>query len=127
MAPVDDVVALRGGLGARDIRPQRQEAGNVGPLAGPDAKIVQVAVVGDHSAGLQQVTAGSGLTTDQSDMLVLIAKLLRNKQVTDPVSGKMIVYDDDGSTVLVEGALYEDVTGTTTYRGKGAERRERLS
>lgn len=79
-----------------------------------------------NSAGLISVTSGSGLSTEQADTLALIAKLLRNKTVTNPSTGKQTVYDDDGTTVLVEGDLYETVDGSIAYRGQGAERRERL-
>ena len=59
--------------------------------------------------------------------LALVLKLLRNKQVTNPSTGRMTVYDDDGSTVLLEGNLFEDAAGVQPYRGQGAERRERLT
>jgi hypothetical protein len=52
--------------------------------------------------------------------------LLRNKVVTDPSTGKMTVYDTDGSTVLYEADLFEDVAGTIPYAGAGAERRDRF-
>lgn len=69
---------------------------------------------------------GGGLTTDQSDRLARIEKLLRNKRVTDPVTGVQTIYDDDGVTVLLQGDLFEDAAGTQDYRGQGAERSERL-
>lgn len=50
----------------------------------------------------------------------------RNKTITDPVAGEQRVYDDDGSTVLMRGDLWEDAAATQRYRGQGAERRERL-
>lgn len=81
-----------------------------------------------NSAGLITVETGvSGLTVAESAALSLIEKLLRNKQITNPATGKMTVYDDDGTTVLVEGNLYQDAAGVTPYAGAGAERRERLA
>lgn len=71
--------------------------------------------VWNHSNGL-----------DATAKLLLIAKILRNKQVTDPITGLLTIYDDDGSTVLLQGPLWEDAAGTQAYRGQGAERRERL-
>jgi len=66
------------------------------------------------------VTPGSmGLTVGY------IVKLLRNKQVTDPNTGIMTVYDDDG-TVLFSANIYEDVNAAQGYRGQGVERREKL-
>ena len=61
------------------------------------------------------------------DDLALALKLLRNKQITNPATGKLTVYDDDGTTVLLQGDLFEDSAGTQAYRGQGAERRERLA
>lgn len=59
--------------------------------------------------------------------LPLIEKLLRNKTVTDPTTGVMTVYDDDGTTVLFTAQMYQDTAGSQTYQGEGAERRERLA
>ena len=59
--------------------------------------------------------------------LILIEKILRNKLITDPVAGTITVYDDDSVTPLITAALYEDVAATQTYRGQGADRRERLT
>jgi len=56
-----------------------------------------------------------------------IEKWLRNRRVTDPVAGTQTVYDDDGVSILGQGALYEDVAGTQPYRGDGADRAERLT
>jgi hypothetical protein len=62
----------------------------------------------------------------QAQQISRIEKLLRNKQITDPVAGTLTVYDDDGVTPLLTGALFEDAAGSLPYRGQGAERRERL-
>jgi hypothetical protein len=80
-----------------------------------------------NSAGLQVVSVGSGLSTPQDERLARIEKFLRNKRITDPTTGTQTVFDDDGSTVLVEGDLFEDAAGTQPYRGQGAERAERLA
>lgn len=61
------------------------------------------------------------------DKLTMIEKLLRNKRITDPVAGTQTVFDNDGSTVLAQGLLFEDAAGTQAYRGQGAERAERLA
>lgn len=66
-------------------------------------------------------------TSNQAGALVsLMNKILRNKTVTDPATGTITVYDDDGSTVLLSADLFEDAAGTAPYDGAGAERRERL-
>lgn len=71
------------------------------------------------------VSSGSGLSPAQDDRLLLIERLLRNKMTTNPSTGVMTFYDDAGTTAILTAQLYEDVAGTQTYRGKGAERRER--
>lgn len=61
-----------------------------------------------------------------ADRLAIAAVILRNKSVTDPASGVMTIYADDGATPLLTAQLYENAGGTQPYRGQGAERRERL-
>lgn len=61
------------------------------------------------------------------DRVLICAKILRNKTITDPVTGVMTVYDDDGTTVLFTAQMYEGAVVGQTYRGQGAERRERLA
>ena len=73
------------------------------------------------------VSTGGGLDTTQEERLARIEKLLRNKQITSPATGKMTVYEDDGVTVLAEANLFENASGTQAYRGQGVERRERLA
>jgi hypothetical protein len=93
-----------------------------------DVKVINsVSLIIGNSAGLISVTSGSGLSTEQAETLALIAKLLKNKQITDPATGKLTVYDDDDTTILVQGDLYENVSGSQQYRGQGAERRDRLA
>lgn len=79
------------------------------------------------TAGDPWTASLSGYTTSQAGGIVsLIHKLLRNKTVTDPATGTITVYDDDGTTVLLTADLFEDAAGTAPYDGAGAERRERL-
>lgn len=52
--------------------------------------------------------------------------ILRNKTITDPSTGVMTVYADDGLTPLFIAQLYETQFTTQIYRGQGASRRERL-
>jgi hypothetical protein len=59
----------------------------------------------------------SGLTVAEGNALLLIEKVLRNRRETNPTTGKQRIYDDDGTTVLIEGDLWEDVAGTTAYNG----------
>jgi hypothetical protein len=82
---------------------------------------------GTAAVDVSQVQAPGALTNDQAARLTRIEKWLRNKRVTDPVTGKQTVFDDDGSTILGEGDLFEDAAGSQPYRGQGAERAERLA
>lgn len=81
-----------------------------------------------NSAGLIE-TATTGLTPDESLRLETILKLFRNRRETDPVTGQQRVYDDDDTTVLVEGDLYEDIAGTTPYgpSSQKIDRADRMS
>ena len=59
------------------------------------------------------------------EAIKFINAILRNKMVTDPVTGLLSVYDDDG-VLLLQAQIYEDALGIQKYQGKGADRRERL-
>lgn len=59
--------------------------------------------------------------------ILLIEKILRNKSVTDPATGKITIYDDNGTSVLLEANIFEDAAGSQAYRSQGIERRERLA
>ena len=75
------------------------------------------------SANLLQVATASPAVED----VALILKLLRNKTVTDPSSGVMTVYDDDGIATLFTADIFEDAAGTAPYDGQGVNRRDRLA
>lgn len=62
-----------------------------------------------------------------ADRLAVAAAILRNRTITDPTTGIMTVYADDGITPLFAAQLYENAAGTQAYRGQGSERRERLT
>lgn len=73
------------------------------------------------------VEAGvSGLTAAEALQLSVLGKILRNRQYTDPDTGIMTVFDDDNVTPLYTTQLFEDIAGTVKYKGKGANRRDRL-
>jgi len=119
-------------------------------LTGPDSNLLDtfvpqngVSLLGNNSIGKQDVNTGSGVTEQDkidiingvtnssiisniSSAIEFVIKLIRNKRVTNPVTGKQTTYDDDGLTKLVEGDLFEDVAGTIPYQGNGADRAERL-
>ncbi len=60
--------------------------------------------------------------------ITLAKKLLKNRTETNPATGAMTVYDDDGVTPLYTAAIYADVAGATPYDGTaGVNRRNALS
>jgi hypothetical protein len=62
-----------------------------------------------------------------SDKMDICSRILRNKTVTDPTTGLMTVYADDGVTPYLTAQLHEDAAESQTYRGQGAEVRGRLA
>lgn len=81
--------------------------------------------------GVGKLTDNSSGATIYNELIsglrqIDIEKALRNKMITDPDTGIMTVYDDDGVTPLWTAQIFEDADGTQTYRRDGIERRERL-
>lgn len=70
---------------------------------------------------------GHATAVTLTDRMSVAAAILRNKTVTDPTTGVMTVFADDGTTPLLTAQLYENAAGTQTYRGQGAEYRGRLA
>jgi len=82
--------------------------------------------------GIADVTddsTGTAVIHDQtiSNTTSVTEAIVRNKTVTDPTTGVMTVYEEDGMTVKFVAQLYEGTDTAQTYQGQGAERRERLS
>ena len=59
--------------------------------------------------------------------LLTIKRFHLNKLHTDPDTGKIELFSDDGLTVIFEGFLFEDIAGLIPYRGQGAERRDTMA
>ena len=95
--------------------PVQAQAVSTSGTPAPTADTVASAVWG-HASGVDLLSKAT-----------LAAAILRNKTITDPTTGVMTVYADDGVTPLLTGQLYEDVGGSKQYRGSGADRRERLA
>jgi len=93
-------------------------------------KVDANALLGGGGLDAAGVRAAIGLATANLDTqlanLVIVAKILRNKVITDPATGILTVYDDDNTTVYLSAQLYKDAAGTITYAGTGAERRQRM-
>lgn len=108
----------------------------------------QVQIIAGNSAGLIVSETTSGLTIEESTQLdeihstlpgiesdidtlqvdtELVHKILRNKLVTDPDTGMLTIYDDDGVSILYQGQIWEDVAKTIAYRSQGIEVREKLT
>lgn len=68
----------------------------------------------------------SGLTADKPTAEI-IRKFMTNRMETNPTTGILTVYDDDDTTVLYSGNIYEDVLASQLYQGSGLERRNRLT
>jgi len=81
-------------------------------------------IAGREALGMFEVVSYSAQELALDVYLVL--QFLRNKMITDPASGVATLYDDAG-VALLTAQLYEDAAGSQTYRGKGAERRERFA
>ena len=95
----------------------------------------QVQVISQNSAGGQVIETGvSGLTSEESVKLdgiditlTILRKLQMNRMITDPTTGILTIYDDDDTTPLYTGNIWEDHLATQLYRGRGLEERERLT
>lgn len=83
-------------------------------------------ITGDISTVLAAIPSALATATATRTELDVELKILRNKMITNPSTGTLTVYDDDGTTPLVSADIFEDAAGTQPYRGTGAERRERL-
>lgn len=81
-------------------------------------------ITGRESLGMFECVTSS--EQEQALSLNLVLQFLRNKMITDPATGIATLYDDAG-VALLTAQLYEDAAGGQTYRGKGAERRERFA
>jgi hypothetical protein len=82
------------------------------------------------SAGDPWITTlpGTYSASQAGGILYIIRQILKNKQKTDPATGVMTVYEDDGSTVLFTANVYNDADGATPYDGSaGINRRDELT
>jgi hypothetical protein len=90
-----------------------------------DTAAMQPLVDAPVSGAATEAEVQNAIDTDAR--LVLLEKFARNKLITDPNTGVMTLYDDNGVDVLLSGQLYEDETTAQPYRALGADRRERLT
>ena len=82
-------------------------------------------IIGNSAGLIVSETGTSGLTPDEAADLALLRKIHTNRFITDPGTGKLMVYDDDDTTVVLDADIFEDAAGATPYRGDGLERRDK--
>ncbi len=83
---------------------------------------------GGDTVLIKQVVSPQSITDAAgSAALARLVDFAQNKLITDPVTGKITLFEDDGLVVQLEGDLFEDAAGTIPYRGQGAERRNRMT
>lgn len=95
-----------------------------------DSNVLVTLVNNTSAAGVLVESGVSGLTGSESAQLALIDtlnKVMVNKFITDPGTGVLTIYDNDGTSVLFQGPIWEDAAGTVPYQGRGIERRDRLT
>lgn len=90
-------------------------SGSGGPSVSEIASAVRVELA-PELASISTIETKVGIAT----------AILRNKTVTNPTTGIMTVFADDGTTPLLTAQLYEGIDQVYTYRGQGAEVRNRL-
>lgn len=96
-------------------------------------------ILGVTNTGGEVNVRGTGSLTDNSNgttvynnlvsgpLFQLLVKLMRNRMETDQNTGTVRVYDDDDTTVLLEGNIWEDVAASIVYRERGIQRRDRMT
>ena len=83
--------------------------------------------------GVGKLTDNSTGTTIVVDELlsgvrqILMEKIARNELITDPVAGTITILDDDGVTLLLTSARFEDTAETQPYRGLGVNVRKKMT
>lgn len=93
----------------------------------PEADPLVVDSVGLYRIEVKQkVSTLVEVRTDASAAadLSLIRMILDNRLQTDPSTGKMTLYDDDGLTPIREWNIWEDILQAQAYQSQGSERRD---
>ena len=89
-------------------------------IAVPTASENASAVRSELSAELAEISAtNTNVTT--------VKKILKNRTETNPVTGVMTVYDDDGISVLFTANIWENIAATDPYAGNAVNRRDALA
>ena len=104
--------------------------GNLGEVElfyGAEVQLAQASTLASLDAFVQSRLDAAITTRASAADATTIRKVLVNKRVTDPATGEQIIYDDDDTTTLLSGDIFEDVAGTQPYQGQGVERADRLT
>lgn len=107
---------------------------NIALLVGPNGAFSPtITITRSETSTFSATELWSALLSDFSGdatmgaAIALMLKVARNRQTVSQGTGKLTVYDDDNTTVLLEGNVYRDAAGTTPYSGDGIERRDKLT
>lgn len=107
---------------------------NIALLVGPNGAFSPtITITRSETSTFSATELWSALLSDFSGdatmgaAIALLLKVARNRQTVSQGTGKLTVYDDDNTTVLLEGNVYRDAAGTTPYSGDGIERRDKLT
>ncbi|MDJ0952485.1 MAG: hypothetical protein QNJ81_02280 [Acidimicrobiia bacterium] len=127
------VKQFRGDLSVTDMG-QATDTANIEMMSGKltlDATNVDGAI---NVVGIGELDDQSGpgcsVNTDafmNANDTTRLRKLSVNRLETDPTTGIITVYDDDDTTILYQGNIWENVLANQIYRGRGLERRDRLT
>lgn len=93
----------------------------------PEADPLVVDTIGAYRVEVkQQVSTLVEVRTDTTAAadLALMRRILDNRIESDPNTGKLTLYDDDGVTPIREWDIYEDIAAVQPYRSQGTERRD---
>lgn len=90
------------------------------------SRAVGIATAGSSSEDIADAVWSHASAITLETRVELASKILRNRTDTNPDTGIMTVYDDDGSTLLT-CQVHENVAGSQAYRGQGINRRDRLA
>lgn len=103
------------------------DLGDIDLFYGAEVQLAQASTLAALDAFVQSRLDAAITTRASAADATTIRKVLVNKRVTDPATGEQIIYDDDDTTTLLSGDIFQDVAGTQPYQGQGVERADRLT
>lgn len=92
-----------------------------------DSVAAQVSIfIAAQLAAVESGDVLAGVATLPGNTLDLIYKILANRQELNPATGKFVLYDNDGITVLYQSNAWADAAGTIPYSGGALARIDAL-